>query len=123
VKYATSVVAPSKLIIGLPAYGYDWDLTASDGGPNAYVGTSVDWTGFAAIVGTSDAQAHWDSTSQSPYVDYVTTNGHDHEMWYENAKSLQAKTALVTSYHLAGVSMWALGDEDASFWSAVAAGL
>jgi spore germination protein YaaH len=118
--YAASLVTPSKLLIGLPAYGYDWDVTASKSGN---VGTAVAWTGFAALLATSGAVQHWDATSLSPYVDYTAQDGHQHEAWYENTQSIEAKTALVGQYGLAGVSMWALGYDDAAFWAAATKGL
>jgi len=42
--------------------------------------------------------------------------------WY-NSASIQAKTTLVTKYHLAGLSMWSLGQEDQQFWQAATEGL
>jgi spore germination protein YaaH len=123
IAYATSVVPPSKILIGLPAYGYDWDLTASMPASNKYVGTSVNWKNMAALLATAGAVTHWDAASSSPYVDYTAADGHKHEAWYENATSIEAKTKLVTQYALGGLSMWALGEEDASFWTAAYAGL
>ena len=123
VAYAISVAPAAKLLIGLPAYGYDWDLTSSNASAGTYVGTSVTWVDFATLLATSGAVTHWDATSLSPYVDYTASNGHKHELWYENAQSIQDKSKLVPQYHLAGASMWALGDEDSNFWKAVFAGL
>jgi spore germination protein YaaH len=119
--YATSVIDPAKILIGLPAYGYDWDVTASTA--NKSVGVSVPWTGFAALLAMPGATPHFDVATASPYVDYTASDGHKHEAWYENTASVIAKTQLVGRYHLGGVSMWALGEEDASFWQAVHAGL
>lgn len=121
VAFAAGVAPPSKLLIGLPAYGYQWDLTASSGGNQQ--GAAVDWTGFVALLAAAGAQPHWDTASLSPYLDYTTSDGHEHELWYENADSLEAKTALVTQFGLGGLSMWALGDEDPSFWEAAFRGL
>jgi spore germination protein len=52
-----------------------------------------------------------------------TQDGHDHQAWYENPESIRAKTALVAQYDLAGLSMWALGLEDQSFWQAAIQGM
>jgi spore germination protein len=117
VVYASSVVDPSRLLIGLPAYGYDWDMTASDPGKNTYSATDFSWTDIPALLARPGAVDSWDDPSQSPNVTYAE-NGHDHTAWYENAQSIQAKTRLVLKYHLAGFSMWALGKEDQSFWQA-----
>jgi len=120
VAYAASLVDPAKLLIGLPAYGYDWNLTDSDPASWTYSATSFSWSGVAAsgvaaLLAKPGAVEHWDAASRSPYVTY-TERGHRHEAWFENAASLRAKTALIAEYGLAGLSMWSLGQEDAAFW-------
>jgi spore germination protein len=119
VAYAVSLVDSTKLLVGLPAYGYDWDLTDSDPASWTYSATSFSWSDIPALLAKPGAVEHWDDASQSPYVDY-TEGGHRHEAWYENADSLRAKTALIAKYSLAGLSIWSLGQEDDGFWSAVA---
>ncbi len=120
VAYAVSVVDPAKLLIGFPAYGYDWDLTDSDPASWTYSAMSFSCVDTPSLLAKPGAIERWDTASQSPFVTYIE-RGHWHEAWFENAASLQAKTALVTDYHLAGLSMWSLGQEDAAFWEAVAA--
>jgi spore germination protein YaaH len=115
VAYAVSLVDPAKLLIGLPAYGYDWDLTDSDPASWTYSATSFSWSDIPALLAKPGAVEHWDTASQSPYVTY-TERGHRHEAWFENTASLRAKTALIAEYGLAGLSMWSLGQEDAAFW-------
>ena len=122
VVYASSLVDSSKLLIGLPAYGYDWDMTTSDKSKNTYSASSFSWTDIPALLAKSTAAAQWDAGSQSPYVTY-TENGHDHTAWYESAGSIQAKTKLIPKYNLAGFSMWSLGKEDQSFWQAAKDGM
>ncbi|MFI5301803.1 MAG: glycosyl hydrolase family 18 protein, partial [Polyangiales bacterium] len=122
VAYTTTVVPKHKILIGLPAYGYDWDLTASTPASSTYVGKSVSWTGFGALLATAGAATHWDATTSSPYVDYTSADGHKHELWYEDAASITAKTKLVGTRGIAGYSMWSLGQEDLTFWQAATAG-
>jgi spore germination protein YaaH len=120
VAYATSLMPPYKILIGLPAYAYDWDLTASTSSKS--VGASVNWKDVPAILAGPSAVKHWDATSSTPYVDYTSSDGHKHEVWYDDAASITPKAALAGKYGLGGVSMWALGEEDSSFWQAVRAG-
>lgn len=110
VVYSSSLVDPAKLLIGLPAYGYDW---RSDGSA-----TDVSWVDFPALLAKPGVETGVESASLSPWLSY-TENGISHTVWYENAASLQAKAILVEKYSLAGLSMWALGKEDAAFWQAV----
>lgn len=114
VKYAVSVVPSSKVSLGVPAYGYDWDLTDST------QSTQVPWTSIAPTLKETGAVPQWDQATSSPYFSY-TSGGHNHVVWYENQQSLATKSALVSTYKLAGVSVYALGMEDPSFWQALQA--
>ena len=117
VVYASALVDPSRLLIGLPAYGYDWDLNASDKTKKTFSAGDFSWTDVQSLLAKSTATAQWDAASQSPFLTY-SENGHDHIAWYESAGSIQAKTKLIPKYNLAGFSMWSLGKEDQSFWQA-----
>jgi spore germination protein len=118
VAYAASHVDPAKLLIGLPAYGYDWDLTDSDPASWTYSATSFSWSDVPDLLARPGAIERWDTASESPHVTYIE-RGHWYEAWFEDAASLRAKTTLITDYRLAGLSMWSLGQEDAAFWQAV----
>jgi spore germination protein YaaH len=115
VRYAASVAPPSKISLGLPAYGYDWNLTAG-------TGDSIDWKIVPALIAQTHAAPAWDAKSSSPYFRYTAKNGAKHVVWYENARSITLKSALVPARDLAGVSVWVLGADDADFWKAVRAG-
>ncbi len=119
IQYAVTVVTPSKLLIGLPAYGYDWEQK-SDGN---WVAGNSNYQGAFPWTQNPAQTASWDAASNSPYVDYTDPNGLRHEAWFENPQSIQAKVALVKQYHLAGISMWQMGDENLTFWKSVKAGL
>lgn len=121
-RYTTSVVDPAKLLIGLPAYGYDWDLSSLNVENGSYVVSDISWKDFPLLLTKPDAQAGWDTSSQSPFVTYME-NGNEHVVWFENEESIRTKVNLVQKYNLAGVSMWALGKEDERFWQAVEEGL
>lgn len=112
IDYAIGVVPASKVSLGLPAYGYDWNLTGG-------TGHSVDWKAIPGLLARTGATPQWDAKSSSPYFRYTATNGAKHVVWYENARSITAKSKLVLSRHLAGVSVWVLGSDDADYWKAI----
>jgi spore germination protein YaaH len=112
VKYAVSVVPAGKISLGIPAYGYDWDL--KDKSDNK----QVPWTALPALLAQAKDGEQWDAADSSPHFRY-SVDDHRHVVWYENAKSLAPKIALVATYNLAGVSVYALGMEDDSFWQAI----
>ncbi len=115
VKYAVSVVPPGKVSLGIPAYGYDWNLTAG-------TGVQVHWANIPALIAKTGGSPKWDTGTSSPYFSYQTEGGANHVVWYEDAASIPLKSALVVSYNLGGVSVFALGFEDQNFWDAVHAG-
>jgi len=47
--------------------------------------------------------------TQSPFFRYTDEQGRNHEVWFEDARSAQAKFDLVKDYDLRGISYWALG--------------
>ncbi|WP_227936358.1 glycosyl hydrolase family 18 protein [Alkalihalobacillus deserti] len=115
--YAANEIPSEKLIIGLPAYAYDWNLTNSDGNK------ALTWKTVITLIQNTDGTVQWDNASQSPFFDYTASNGDKHTVWFENEKSIEIKTRLVHKYNLAGVSMWRMGQEDEHFWMAVEKGL
>ena len=115
-RYAATQIPANKILLGLPAYGYDWNLTKGSGTPIA-------WKDIPALLASTGATSQWDAASGSSHFTYTESNGSLHQVWYETAQSIQSKAQLAKTLNLAGVSMWALGDEDASFWTAVAAAL
>jgi spore germination protein YaaH len=113
--YSVSVVPASKVNMGIPAYGYDWNTTAK-------TGVQVSWKDIPGLISKTGATPQWDSTSSSPFFTYHAGDGSSHVVWYEDEKSIPMKSSLAVSHHLAGVSVFALGYDNLSFWQAVHAG-
>ena len=114
--YAVSKIDHTKVLMGLPSYGYDFDLTHN-------TGVQVDWKDTGALIAATGATPVWQAGSESEHFDYTAGDGSEHQVWYETPQGIQDKAHLAVSLDLAGVSVWALGFEDMSFWDAVAAGL
>jgi len=114
-KYTLSVVPSAKVSLGIPAYGYDWDVT------NAANNTQIPWAAVGPLLAKTKATPQWDATYSSPYFFY-SLKGHQHVVWYENPRSITLKSSLVTTYNLAGVSVYCLGMEAPAFWQAIHAG-
>lgn len=115
-KYAAAVVPANKVLLGLPAYGYNWNRTTK-------TGVSVAFKDMPTLLATTNAVPQWDAVSQSAHFNYVATDGSAHEVWYETVQGLQAKAQLANALGLGGVSVWVLGSEDGNFWAAVSAAL
>jgi spore germination protein YaaH len=132
-QYITKAPA-SKVILGVPYYGYKWSTTGNDPNAIAYNGAMSDT--YANIV--SELACHpqymaqaWDSVAQSPWVSWYSpaTNdpcegnyGHWRELYYDNVQSLGLKYDLVNQNDLRGAGMWALGYDGGAteLWNAIA---
>ena len=114
--YAAELVDPAKLLLGLPAYAYDWDLGAYETGEADAV-ADLYWTDMPELLALPGAQVGRDAAADSPFLRY-SLDGDEHVVWYEDAASIRAKASLVGRYNLGGIAVWALGQENASFWQA-----
>lgn len=99
--YAVSVIPPQKILMGMPNYGYDWTLPYREGTAARSLG-NVQAAEQAIDRG---AIIEYDSTAQSPFYHYWQDNA-EHEVWFEDARSVQAKLGLAHELGLAGVSVW-----------------
>ena len=106
IRYAVSVIPPKKIIMGIPLYGYDWPLPYMPGGQWAKRVSPQQAIQLAAKYGSI---IQYDQKSQAPYINYMDENGVQHVVWFEDARSVQAKFLLANKYGLRGVSYWVLG--------------
>ena len=104
VEYALTEFHPNQLYLGIPNYGYDWTLPHRLGSRakslNNVEAVRLAWNHRAAI--------RYDEAVQSPWFRYVDDRGSEHEVWFEDARSIQAKLNLAFDYGLYGVGYWNL---------------
>ena len=102
VRFAVSQIPPEKIFMGIPNYGYDWTLPYIKGQSRARSLGNVQAVEQAVQVG---APIRFDAEAQSPHYNYWRERA-EHEVWFEDARSIQAKLALSGEYRLRGVSVW-----------------
>lgn len=102
IDYAITEIPSEKINMGIPNYGYDWPLPYERGVTRARTIGNVEAVQTAIQYGS---QIFYDEVAQTPYFNYAT-NGVEHEVWFEDARSLQAKMNLVYEYNLRGISYW-----------------
>ncbi len=100
--YAVTEIPPQKILMGLPNYGYDWRLPYEQGIPARSIGNYE----AVAIARKYGAEIQYDEVAQSPWFRYYDKRGQQHEVWFEDARSYQAKLSLLRSLELGGVSIW-----------------
>ena len=100
--YAVSVIPREKIYMGLPNYAYDWLLPYKQGYSRA---TSIGNDEALDIARRFGAEIKFDETSQTPYFSYYN-GGEQHEVWFEDVRSMAAKFALIREYGFAGGGYW-----------------
>ncbi|MEK4439364.1 MULTISPECIES: glycosyl hydrolase family 18 protein [Niallia] len=104
-EYAITEMPPSKIMMGQNLYGYDWTLPFVEGtvakalSPQAAIQLAADY----------NAEILYDQKAQAPYFKYTDSEGRLHEVWFEDARSIQAKFNLIKELDLRGISYWKLG--------------
>jgi len=111
--YAVTVIPRNKIMIGISLYARDWTLPYVKGGPNARTFSPEYAIQLAARYHTA-IQYH--QLSQSPFFRYTDEQGRQHEVWFEDARSMQAKFKLVKDYNLRGISYWVLPTSFSQVW-------
>lgn len=105
IDYAVSVIPRDKIYFGFQIYARDWVL------PHVKGQEAETFSNQEAIKRAVNYNAviKYDSKTQSPFYNYVDKKGIRHEVWFEDARSAQAKFDMVKRYNLKGISYWALG--------------
>lgn len=102
VEYAVTRIPTEKIDLGIPNYGYDWTLPFVEGLSRARTIGNIEAVQLAA---ENNAEILFDETAQSPYF-YYSDNGVEHEVWFEDVRSMQAKFDLIKEFGLRGAGYW-----------------
>lgn len=107
VRYAVSQIPSEKILLGQNLYGYDWSSPYPTAGGAAARAISPQQA--IAIALERKASILYDYQAQAPHFTYYDDTGTMHEVWFEDARSIQAKFNLVERYRLRGMMYWKLG--------------
>ncbi|TYP70774.1 glycoside hydrolase family 18 protein [Paenibacillus methanolicus] len=105
-EYALTEMPGSKIMMGQNLYGYDWTLPFVQGGQYA---RAVSPQEAINIARRENARIEYDYTAQAPTFRYWDDNRKEHIVWFEDARSIQAKFDLLKELGLRGISYWKLG--------------
>jgi len=110
--YAVTVIPREKIVMGMPLYGRDWKIPWVQG----TFAKTVSPQAAIRLAAKYGAAIQYNETYQSPFFRYTDENGQQHEVWFEDARSVQAKFDTVKQYGLRGVSYWVLGNPFPQVW-------
>ena len=101
-----SVVPASKVILGVPFYGYSWQTTSN--GPRAQTTSGPVPISYGQLLGAS-LPIYWDQQCQVPLSSYHDGQQQWHEVYFDDPQSVALKAQAADYAHLLGVGIWALG--------------
>ena len=104
VDYAITEIPPEKIHLGVPNYGYDWLLPFVRGTTKAETIGNVQAVQRAIEFGVP---IQFNDIAQSPFYFYENENI-QHEVWFEDVRSMDATFALIKEYGLRGAGYWNL---------------
>ncbi len=117
---------PGKLVLGIPAYGYNWVVATTGTCPD---GEDSGRTGVTARSAPELARrrraepvydettGEWAFTYQLELSDGATACTQTRQVRYVDGEGALARAALAEAAGFGGSSLWALGYEDEAFWN------
>ena len=105
VEYAISEMPSNKILMGQNLYGYDWTLPFVQGS----IAKAVSPQQAVNLAAIHNVPIQYDMKAQAPHFNYTDNAGKRHEVWFEDARSIQAKFNLIKELNLRGMSYWKLG--------------
>lgn len=109
--YAARKIPRNKLYAGIPLYGYDW--------PQGESAKGLTYTDVQQLQATYQIEPQWDADEGSWHFTYRDEEGQAHDVWYEDARSFQAKKDLYEQMGIVHLAFWRLGNEDGKAWAEI----
>ena len=117
IEYALTRIQPQKIYLGISNYGYDWTLPYEKGVSPPAPSLSTEEAFTLAL--QTGSQIEYDTEAEAPFFVYQK-DGVQHEVWFEDARSIEAKLSLVPEYGLYGALYWNLMRSNVSNLSLIA---
>lgn len=102
--YAVTAIPRQKIFMGIPNYGYDWTLPFQEG----TAARTVSNVGAVDLARREGAFIQYDPIAQAPFFRYYDDNKKQHEVWFEDARSILAKLTLANEFRVGGISYWTI---------------
>lgn len=112
----TTLIPASKILLGIPFYGYEWETSdPTKYAPALSRGTTASLERIESLRQSPNLTSYWDHNTLTPYA-LSTDSGTLSQIYYDNETSLSLKLELVKSAGLGGIAIWALGYEQNVPW-------
>ena len=120
--------APDKLVLGVPAYGRNWPAATSGECPESEVDgvVGVNARTVDDLLARREASpvfdeetGEWSFTYELEVTDGLTTCTQTRQVHYVDGDGVRLRMDLAREHRLDGVSLWALGFDDAAVWEEI----
>ncbi len=113
-EYLAAEVPRHKLIMGLPTYSLDFDLTEPKRSRQVY---DYEWIGERVKESTIRRPwiSHWDVS----VARYTGSDGHIHLLYVTDARSTRSHLETADLLDVAGICFWCLMGDDPKIWEAI----
>lgn len=111
--YAVTAIPAEKILLGVPNYGYDWPLPFIQGVTRAQ---SISNQRAIELALQHNIAIQYDDSARAPFFHYTDGAGTVHEVWFEDARSLDAKLRLIAEYGFQGAGIWNLMRPFSQIW-------
>lgn len=100
--FVAGLIPPEKLLLGISGCGFDWTLPWHSGDRAQQISNLLA-TERAMAMGL---EIRYDARAGTAYYDYTDPAAKRHRVYFEDARSISEKSALVEEYSLAGISLY-----------------
>lgn len=117
VEYGVEEIPSGKIFLGVPNYGYDWQLPFVAG---ETVASSLSNVEAVDRAWSKKAEIRFDDTAMSPYYNYFEHEkgrASEHIVWFEDGRGVSAMLGLIDEFSLRGMSVWNLMKYFPQLWT------
>ncbi|MCM3790693.1 glycoside hydrolase family 18 protein [Domibacillus indicus] len=104
IEFASSRLPRSKIILGMPLYGYDWVVPYTPG----TAARAISNQDAIATAMRYQSPIQYSRENETPFFRYRDEQGIAHEVWFEDVRSISAKMLAVRQNGLQGLGAWQL---------------
>lgn len=115
-EYGITEIDNKKILMGIPNYAYDWPLPFIRGQSAAESISNVEAIERAA---QNRVTIQFDEEAQAPFYYYTNPQGIAHVVWFDDARSMEAKHRLINEYQLSGSGVWQIMNFFPQMWLVV----
>lgn len=102
-----------KVFVGIPLYGYDWNVNQ----PSIKAG-GLEFNDVTKLLEQTESEVEWNPQEGESQFTYFN-RGSEHEVWFNDEKSVAAKLKLAKTLRVRSIGFWRLGGEDPDVWKTV----